>query len=470
MRSILVPAALIELTGLIQQYLLLAKGQGFDIQDIELGVSSGSFFTINQVDSAIRLATDLLDDVFDENHSFVLYYNQKLAVTDYASQSKGAAYIAVDCSEHYRGKHPLNQMDIWLSPESGQIHAQEVSCALAQYFTPEQHLSWLLTLLALDFSFEDCLVLARAMLNRETNVSRETYFYDSLCSSVLAQWPCDVALFPKPILAYPQLGIKALRLLAPLSSGFPAIPERSLGFYPIVDNVDWIEKLLGLGVKAIQLRIKSTDQQYIEQQVIKAIELGRLYEAQIFINDYWQLAIKYGAYGVHLGQEDIEKANLDLIQKAGLRLGLSSHGYYEILRVLHIRPSYIAFGPIFESKTKLVNSNPQGLVRLSLYQKLMESHLFQVLEQARDKPKTKCSHYDVGAVPTVAIGGINVSNAESVWQCGVSSLAVVGAITSAQSLHSVVSFFSGLTQSKASEAITDDAVAAQTVGSVYAHR
>ncbi|MCV6039009.1 thiamine phosphate synthase, partial [Escherichia coli] len=78
-----------------------------------------------------------------------------------------------------------------------------------------------------------------------------------------------------------------------------------------------------------------------------AIELGRQYDAQVFINDYWQLAIKHGAFGVHLGQEDIEDSNLSQLSAAGICLGLSTHGYYELLRIVQIKPSYIALGHIF---------------------------------------------------------------------------------------------------------------------------
>ena len=125
----------------------------------------------------------------------------------------------------------------------------------------------------------------------------------------------------------------------------------------------------------------------------------------MFINDYWQLAIKHGAYGVHLGQEDLELADLDAIQRTGLRLGISTHGYYEIARALSISPSYIALGHIFPTRTKQMPSAPQGLKRLERYAALL-----------KDKS-------------VVAIGGISTERVESVLRCGVGSVAVVTAIT-----------------------------------------
>lgn len=95
---------------------------------------------------------------------------------------------------------------------------------------------------------------------------------------------------------------------------FPPVPFR-LGLYPVVDSVAWIERLLEAGVRTIQLRIKDQRDSDVEDDVIAAIALGRRYHARLFINDYWQLAIKHRAYGVHLGQEDLETTDLSAIRK-----------------------------------------------------------------------------------------------------------------------------------------------------------
>ena len=138
------------------------------------------------------------------------------------------------------------------------------------------------------------------------------------------------------------------------------------------------------------------------------------YRAQVFINDHWQEAIKYGAYGVHLGQEDLAQADLAKIQQAGIRLGVSTHGYAEILRVLPLSPSYIALGHIYPTKTKDMPSQPQGIEKLGLYQKL------------------------IAHIPTVAIGGINQDRLASVQQQGVSGIAMVTAITESPNPEMVV--------------------------------
>lgn len=140
---------------------------------------------------------------------------------------------------------------------------------------------------------------------------------------------------------------------------FPTVPFR-LGLYPVVDSVAWIERLLEAGVRTIQLRIKDKRDEEVEADVIAAIALGRRYDARLFINDYWRLAIKHRAYGVHLGQEDLETTDLKAIQAAGLRLGVSTHDDMEIDIALAAKPSYIALGHVFPTQTKQMPSAPQG--------------------------------------------------------------------------------------------------------------
>lgn len=191
-----------------------------------------------------------------------------------------------------------------------------------------------------------------------------------------------------------------------MNAPFPATAPR-LGLYPVVDSVEWIARLLEAGVRTIQLRIKDQQDEAVEPAIVEAIALGKRYQARLFINDYWRLAIKHHAYGVHLGQEDLDVANLNAIREAGLRLGVSTHDDAELDRALAIRPSYIALGHIFPTQTKAMPSEPQGLSEL-------QRHI------ARLK-----------GVSTVAIGGISIARAPEVLATGVGSIAVVSAITQA---------------------------------------
>ena len=137
----------------------------------------------------------------------------------------------------------------------------------------------------------------------------------------------------------------------------------------------------------------------------------------MFINDFWQLAIKHGAYGVHIGQEDLADADLVAIQQSGIRLGISTHGCYEFILAQQLQPSYLAIGAIFPTKTKDMTGQIQGL-----------DNLRQVLAL---RPE------NMQKIPVVAIGGITLERAPEVIATGVDSFAVVTAITEAEQSHGI---------------------------------
>jgi len=194
---------------------------------------------------------------------------------------------------------------------------------------------------------------------------------------------------------------------------FPAC-DQPLGLYPIFERASWLERLLPLGIKVAQLRVKDLSGEDLKNEIQMAVNIAKQYDCQLFINDYWQLAIECNAYGVHLGQEDIDDADLQAISEAGLRLGLSSHCFYEVARAKTINPSYIAFGPVYETQSKDMPWVPQGPVGLSYWRK----HL-------PDKPM-------------VAIGGIHGKRFAQVKQTGVDAIAMITAITEAHSPEEAV--------------------------------
>lgn len=181
--------------------------------------------------------------------------------------------------------------------------------------------------------------------------------------------------------------------------------DNDLGLYPIVDRAQWLARLLPLGVKVIQLRIKDLSGDDLKNEILQGVKIAEQYNCQLFINDYWQLAIECKAYGVHLGQEDIDDADLAAIAQAGLRLGLSSHCYYEVARAKTIAPSYIAFGPVYETQTKDMPWVPEGETGLAYWRQQLSTF------------------------PLVAIGGIHNERFEKVKAQGVDSIAMVSAIT-----------------------------------------
>ncbi|WP_217511620.1 thiamine phosphate synthase [Vibrio metschnikovii] len=405
--KLLIPTHCIELTGAVQQVLLLAKQQGFAIESIELGVSpTQSIQLLGQ--HRYSLQTDLFPSFSESSRqslpSIAIGYHSGTSDID----NLDSATLLIGTA--YKGQ----QRDIWRHTDGELMFLSGATLSPTQTW---HHLAWLVAALCLQFPLEDALCIARAALN----VSRET-------------WPKEYVYFPtvQSCLSDETEETVAFR--------FPSLAKQSLGLYPVVDNITWVETLLKLGINTLQLRIKNPQQVDLEQQIVRAIELGRQYQAQVFINDYWSLALKHGAFGVHLGQEDLQTADLHALAKANIHLGLSTHGYFELLTALKIRPSYIALGHIFPTTTKQMPSRPQGLVRLALYQQLVDSGSYYLSSApASDhKPFIDQAIAFRGALPTVAIGGIDVTNIRSVVECGVASVAVVRAITEADDVHAVV--------------------------------
>ena len=184
---------------------------------------------------------------------------------------------------------------------------------------------------------------------------------------------------------------------------FPRIQNEPIGFYPIVNRFSWIERLVPLGVKTIQLRIKDLDPPALEDEVAKSAAFCSKHSCRLFVNDYWELAIATKAYGVHLGQEDLAEIlpeNLATLSAAGLRLGISTHSREEADHANRFQPSYIALGPIFETTCKSMKFGPQGFEKIRTWKQL----------------------YDL---PIVAIGGLKLEHARDVLAHGASGIALI---------------------------------------------
>lgn len=200
-------------------------------------------------------------------------------------------------------------------------------------------------------------------------------------------------------------------------SGFAALSEPNLGLYAVVDSAAWVERVVAAGVRTVQLRIKDAEgsehRNFVRQQVRESIQAATATGAQLFINDHWQLAIEEGAYGVHLGQEDLHIADLAAIRQAGLRLGISTHAYWEVCRAWALQPSYIACGPIHPTKAKAMPWIPQGNDNLAYWCALLPT-------------------------PVVGIAGMDVPRTEQAARAGAAGVAVISAITAAASPETAI--------------------------------
>jgi thiamine-phosphate pyrophosphorylase len=249
---------------------------------------------------------------------------------------------------------------------------------------------------------------------------------DALCvaRAWIAEANADALAWPTQFDALPRVLEPALPCPTATDLAFAPCPTQ-LGVYAVVPDADWVARLVALKVPTVQLRFKSDDAQAVVDQVRRAEAAARGSATRLFINDHWQVALDVraqvpgsGIYGIHLGQEDIDDADLVAIRSAGLRLGISTHGYAEMLRVAPLNPSYLALGAVFATPTKTMPTVPQGLGRLFAYAAAMRTR--------------------VPAPPLVAIGGIDLAAMPRVLESGVGCVAVVRAITQADDVPAAV--------------------------------
>ena len=179
-------------------------------------------------------------------------------------------------------------------------------------------------------------------------------------------------------------------------------PDR---FYPVIDSLAWVTRLVVLGCGTVQLRMKELSDDEATVAVAEALSITRSTSTKLVVNDYWRAAIDAGAQHLHLGQEDLAEADVPAIRRAGLTLGLSTHDDAELDLALSHKPDYIALGPVFETTLKAMRFDPQGVPRVTEWKKR------------------------IGTIPLVAIGGIKLEQAEAIYAAGADSIAVVSDVT-----------------------------------------
>ncbi|MFT9314970.1 MAG: thiamine phosphate synthase [Acetobacter orientalis] len=175
--------------------------------------------------------------------------------------------------------------------------------------------------------------------------------------------------------------------------------------YPIVDTANWIDRLGGAGARFIQLRVKNLEGEALLAEIRQAHTYAKKHGVCLVLNDYWQIALEEGIDYIHLGQEDLDTADLNAVRKAGIRFGLSTHCHEELERALSFKPDYVALGPIWPTRLKKMAFGPQGVEKLTEWKKL------------------------IGAMPLVAIGGVTFERLRACLEAGADSVAAVSDFT-----------------------------------------
>jgi len=161
------------------------------------------------------------------------------------------------------------------------------------------------------------------------------------------------------------------------------------------------------GAAVVQLRAKQARDGELLAWAAEIRALANRAGALFIVNDRFDLALAAGADGAHLGQDDLPPARIPAAARARLLLGRSTHTLEQAEAARAEPIDYVAFGPVFGTRSKASEWSERGLDLLAAVVRL------------------------VRPLPVVAIGGIDASNAASVRAAGAAGFAVISAVAGA---------------------------------------
>ena len=167
-----------------------------------------------------------------------------------------------------------------------------------------------------------------------------------------------------------------------------------------------VEAALKNGVTLVQLREKDLDEEAFLKEAIEMAKLCKSYNVPFIINDNVDVAIKCGADGVHVGQEDMEAGAVRKLVGDNMIIGVSAHNVEEAVKAAENGADYLGLGAVFNTSTK-----------------------HNVGDMKYETLKAICDAVDI---PEVAIGGISADNIMKLSGSGVDGVAVVSAIFAAK--------------------------------------
>jgi thiamine-phosphate pyrophosphorylase len=168
-------------------------------------------------------------------------------------------------------------------------------------------------------------------------------------------------------------------------------------------RIDLEDALSGGNVPVVQLRLKNYSEEQVEEIATELMPIAHDFGAAFIINDYLRTALKIGADGVHLGDEDDSMQNARKLLGSDFIIGSSCYdSKHRAMEAGEHDADYVAFGQFYETKTKPPKGHPTP----------------EILEW--------CSTFT--DLPCVAIGGIKAHNLQPLVKAGADFIAVVSAV------------------------------------------
>jgi len=182
-------------------------------------------------------------------------------------------------------------------------------------------------------------------------------------------------------------------------------------------NASDVRSALAAGVKIIQYRNKETDTRAMCREALK---LRKLCKGKIFlINDRLDIALAVNADGVHLGQKDLPYQIARKILGRKKIIGLTVHNLKQAREAESLGVDYIGVAPVFSTDTKGDAGRAVGIKLIREIKKRL-------------------------ALPLVAIGGINLSNAREVIRAGADGICAISAVVTKKDVRAQIQKYQGL--------------------------
>lgn len=179
-----------------------------------------------------------------------------------------------------------------------------------------------------------------------------------------------------------------------------------------------IERILLAGGKWIQLRVKDQTEEEILPLAFEAAALCKKHGARLIVNDYPQVALKAGAYGLHLGLTDMPIAEARAIVGPDMIIGGTANTLAHMLQRAEDGANYIGLGPYRFTTTK---QNLSPVIGMQGYIELMQ--------QARKAGML---------LPVIAIGGIEILDIPLLLQTGIHGVALSASLTNQNDTKSIL--------------------------------
>ena len=174
-----------------------------------------------------------------------------------------------------------------------------------------------------------------------------------------------------------------------------------------------IEEALQGGVTILQLREKDLDEDSFINEAIEVKNICRKHDVPLIINDNVNVALKSGADGVHVGIEDMPIDEIRRTVPDSFIIGATCKTVEQAQSAERLGADYMGVGAVFPSPTK------KNAVRIT-----------------REQLKEICTSV---SIPAVAIGGISLENVDELKGGGMSGIAVVSAVFSADDIQKAAS-------------------------------